>query len=82
MDRIVDQVVDRNIYTTYMPQIQLLVKEMLDIKDEAEGTIVCNAAILFLYRIVGILFTVMFKPTTVHDQSPTLCVKLPDIQFY
>ena len=37
VDRIVDQVVDRNIYSTYMPQIQLLVKEMLDIKDDAEG---------------------------------------------
>lgn len=37
VDRIVDQVVDRNIYTTYMPQIRTLVNETLDVRDEKQG---------------------------------------------
>ena len=57
MDRIVDQVVDRNIYSTYMPQIQLLVKETLDIKDEAEGILkiymfCCYVLVLFVTAVI------------------------------
>lgn len=34
VDRIVDQVVDRNIYTTYLPNINGLVKELLNIESQ------------------------------------------------